>query len=114
LSSIIRDFRDFDDLSYLFKDGEFNSENKLINVCLEKARKINASYHNDRVLNYLIFNYLQSFIIPDGQTFIKIIREIPYDAFLECKNCGYFNESGWLNCFNCKIDVENSYDLYFS
>jgi hypothetical protein len=114
LLSVVRNSNKFDDLNFVYEYGDIKSENKFINVCLEKARKINASYHNDRVLNYFIFYYLKSFTIPDAQSFIKVIREIPYEAFLECKNCGYLNESGWSNCMECKIDVENSYDLYFS
>lgn len=114
LLSILRDFEEFQDVSFDYKDGNISCENKLIKVCFDKARKIYGNYNTDENLNYLMFNYLKTFDISDVFKIIKIIREIPEDEFLECKNCGFLNENGWSSCDNCKINLENSYDLYFS
>jgi hypothetical protein len=113
LLSVLRDFNDYSDLNFNYKDGNLSSDNKLINVCFEKALKTNTNYHSPEILKYLIFNYLKSIIIPDVLSFVKVIREIPEEVFLECNNCGFYNPEGWSICDRCKINIENSYELDF-
>jgi len=97
-------------LDYELKDGIVNSNNPIIITCFEKARKINSNFGLDQVLNYLIFNYLKSIKITDIISFIKEIREIPDEIFLNCNNCGFENVEGWPVCKQCGVLVENSFD----
>lgn len=107
LYSIVKNTDDYNDLNYELNDGVIQSENRLILVCFEKARKINSNYNNDDLLNFLIFKYLKQFEIPNMLSFIKLIKEIPWEFFLECENCGFQNESGWTVCLRCETEIEN-------
>lgn len=101
---------DLDSIDFELKEGSIESKNTLLLVCIDKALKLNANYGSNKVLNYLIFNYLKSYEIKDVVSFIKIIRQIPDELFLECNNCGGQNEEGWTTCSKCQIDVESSFD----
>jgi hypothetical protein len=101
---------DYGSIDFILKEGSIRSENPIILVCVNKALKINGNYGIDRVLNYLIFNFLKSSKVTSMIDFIKLIREIPEELFLNCNSCGENNQPGWTTCSNCQIEIENSYD----
>ena len=101
---------DLETIDFDLKEGAIASGNPLIIVCLEKALKLNANYGLNRVLNYLIFNYLKLNNISDVVSLIKAVRQIPEELFLDCNNCGTTNEAGWAVCSKCGIDIENSFN----
>ena len=101
---------DFESIDYNLKEGNIASENPLITTCVEKAVKLNGNYGTNDVLNYLIFNYLKTYSIANVPDFIKAIRQIPDEFFLECNNCEKWNDPGWTKCSKCEIDIENSFD----
>jgi hypothetical protein len=101
---------DLGSIDFDYKEGSIESKNPLILVCVEKALKNNANYGLNRILNYLIFNYLKNYSINDVASFIKVIREIPDEIFLECNNCGNRNEPGWASCSKCQVDIDTSFD----
>ncbi len=110
LLSIAKSTDDFQIIEFKFDDRQIVTDNSLLSVCIQKAIKNNANYGNNLVLSYLIFNFLNSLKINNPIDLIKAIREIPEEIFINCNNCGTTNEPGWINCSNCKISIDNSFD----